>query len=69
MMLITGQFIPGIVQRSRNVRQQSHWIDLTMHGKPRTKCLGRIKRFAQTMYSQQKDPKDATPPRKFIDKY
>ena len=31
--------------------------------------IGRIRRSTQTMDSQQKDPKDAVPPRKFIDKY
>ena len=69
MMLVTGQFVPGIVQRNRNVRQQSHWIDLTIPGKPSKNNLSRIDRFTKTMCSQQKDPTDTMPPRKFIDRY
>ena len=31
--------------------------------------ISRIDRFTETMCSQQKDPTDTMPPRKFIDKY
>ena len=31
--------------------------------------ISRIDRFTKTMCSQQKDPTDTMPPRKFIDKY